>query len=180
MPTTHEFLDSLFGIKNGAFRYLSDMYDDKNSDEYKLIAHTLKNDNTLQVLKEENNFAIKAIQVRHGPIPAFAYIIEICGKTLVFSGDTNGKGFENLHLDKTDLFVAHNAIPENAGKVAQSLHMRPYQIGIIAKNINTQKLILSHRMNRSLGKEQKSTNEINKNYLGDLVFANDLDTFIIQ
>jgi len=30
MPSTHEFLDSLFGIENGAFKYLSDMYDDKN------------------------------------------------------------------------------------------------------------------------------------------------------
>ena len=180
MPTTDEFLDSLFGIENGAFKYLSDMYDDKKSNEYKLIPHTIKNNNSLQVLKEEKNFAIKAIQVQHGPIPAFAYIIDICDKTLVFSGDTNGKGFENLHLDKTDLFIAHNAIPEQAGKVAQFLHMRPSQIGEIAKKINTKKLVLSHRMNRSLGKEKETEQEIRKNYSGDIVFANDLDTFTVQ
>ncbi len=180
MPSTHEFLDSLFGIENGAFKYLSDMYDDKKSNEYKLIAHTLKKDEVLQVLKEEKNLTIKAVQVQHGPIPAFAYIIELCGKTLVFSGDTNGKGFKNLHLDKTDLFVAHNAISEQAGEIAQSLHMRPSQIGEIAKKINTKKLVLSHRMNRSLGKEQQTTAEINKTYKGYLAFANDLDIFIVQ
>ena len=180
MPSTHEFFDSLFGIDNGAFKYLSDMYDDKKSNEYKLIPHSVKNNDTLQDLKDENNFAIKTLQVQHGPIPAFAYIIELCGKTLVFSGDTNGTGFENLRLNKTNLFIAHNAIPEHAGKVAQSLHMRPSQIGEIAKKIHTDKLILSHRMNRSLGKEQETRREIRKFFSGEMTFANDLDVFIVK
>ncbi len=180
MPSTKAFLDSLFGIENGAFQYLSDMYDDKNSNEYKLIPHTLKDNNTIQILIKEKNLTIKAIQVQHGPIPAFAYIIELCGKTLVFSGDTNGNGFENLHLSKTDLFIAHNAIPEQAGKIAQSLHMRPSQIGEIAKKIHTEKLILSHRMQRSLGKEQETRQEISKAFSGEMTYANDLDIFIVE
>ena len=180
MPSTKAFLDSLFGIKNGAFQYLSDMYDDKQSNEYKLIPHVLKDTKKLQNLIATDDFTIQAIQVQHGPIPAFAYVITLCGKTVVFSGDTNGKGFENLDLAKTDLFIAHNAIPENAGEIAQSLHMRPSQIGKIAKNIGTDKLILSHRMNRTLGNEQQTIKEIRKNYNSTLFFANDLAVFTVQ
>jgi|GEM_PF-4721082 len=51
----------------------------------------------------------------HDPIPAVAYLVEACNKTLVFCGDTNSEGFENLKLENTDLFVAHKTIPETTG-----------------------------------------------------------------
>ena len=178
MPSTTGFLQSLFSEKNGAYQYLSDFYD--NDDEvadYRLIPHDIKDTAETQLIFQNENVIISAQQVKHGPIPAFAYIINICGQTIVFSGDTNGDGFENLTLSKTDFFIAHNAIPESAGRVAKSLHMTPTQIGEIARHLNTNKLILSHRMNRTLGKEELTTKLIQKTYKGDIFIANDLDVF---
>lgn len=180
MPSTTQFLEGLFDIDNGAYKYLSDMYNDKNSDEYKLIPKVLQDNAKTQIIYKHDGMIIFAQKVKHGPIPAFAYVISICGKTIVFSGDTTGVGFENLKLDKTDLFIAHNAIPQGAGPVAKSLHMTPTQIGEIAKQLNTQKLIISHRMKRTLGKEQQTKQLIQKNYTGKIYFANDLDVFKIH
>ncbi len=177
MPSTTEFISALFDKKEGAYRYLSDMVDTKQNSAYKLLPNSIKNVEKTQMIFKKNGLTIFAHKVRHGPIPAFAYIIQSCGETLVFSGDTNGEGFENLKLDKTDVFIAHNAIPENAGRIAKSLHVTPSQIGEIAKHINTKKLILSHRMKRTLGKEQQTLDEIKKNYSGSTIFANDLDVF---
>ena len=175
MPSTQEFLDNLFGKGQGAFRYLSDMYNDMNSNGYHLIAHTILDKSELQLIFETKTLKVKALKVEHGPIPAFAYIIYACGKTIVFSGDTNGKGFEKLKLKKTDVFIAHNAIPENAGQVAKFLHMTPLQIGRIAQSLKTSRLILSHRMNRTLGRERQTIKGVQKNYIGKLQFADDLD-----
>ena len=177
MPSMTEFIAALFNKNKGAFKYLSDMVDVDQNSAYKLVPNSIKNFEKTQTIFKKDGLTILAHKVKHGPIPAFAYIIQSCGKTLVFSGDTNGQGFENLELKNTDLFVAHNAVPENAGRIAKSLHITPSQIGEIAKHINTKKLILSHRMKRTLGKEQQTLDEIKKNYSGTVVFANDLDVF---
>ncbi len=177
MPSMTEFVAALFDKNKGAFKYLSDMVDVEQNSDYKLVSNNIKNVEKTQMIFKKDGLTIFAHKVKHGPIPAFAYIIQSCGETLVFSGDTNGQGFENLELKNTDLFVAHNAVPENAGRVAKSLHMTPTQIGEIAKHINTKKLILSHRMNRTLGKEQQTLDEIKKNYSGTVIFADDLDVF---
>ncbi|MBL4661097.1 MAG: MBL fold metallo-hydrolase [Alcanivoracaceae bacterium] len=181
MPSTTGFLQSLFGEKKGAYQYLSDFYD--NDDEvadYRLIPHDIENITGTQLIFQNDKMTISAQQVKHGSIPAFAYVINICGLTVVFSGDTNGDGFENLTLAKTDFFIAHNAIPESAGRIAKLLHMTPTQIGEIAKHLNTRKLILSHRMNRTLGKEELTKKLIQKTYKGDIFIANDLDIFELE
>jgi ribonuclease BN (tRNA processing enzyme) len=178
MPSTKEFLSGLFDQKKGAYKYLSDFYQNKDEvADYRLQAIDINNDNKTQLIYSSGNIQIHAQKVKHGPIPAMAYLINICGKTIVYSGDTNGKGFENLILDHTDLFIAHNAIPENAGRIAKSLHMTPSQIGQIAKQINAKKIVLSHRMNRTLGKEKQTVEFIKKHYQGAIEFANDLDVF---
>lgn len=179
MPSAETFLNALFDKDNGGFKYLSDMYNDKSSDEYKLIANNIENSNSTQQIFKDEVLTISAQQVTHGPIPAFAYVFEVCKQTIVVSGDTNGEGFENLKLDKTDLFIAHNAIPESAGKIAKSLHMTPTQIGEIANHLNTQKLILSHRMKRTLGEEEQTIQLVQKKFRGQILFANDLDIFIV-
>jgi hypothetical protein len=48
-------------------------------------------------------------------MPALGWPIEIGGKAIVFSGDTNGEGDDLVRLAKNaDLFIAHNAVPEGA------------------------------------------------------------------
>jgi ribonuclease BN (tRNA processing enzyme) len=178
MPSTKEFLATLFDQKLGAYKYLSDFYQNKDEvADYRLLANDIGNNYKTQLIYSSDGIQIHAQQVQHGPIPAIAYVINICGKTIVYSGDTNGKSFENLLLDHTDLFIAHNAIPENAGRVAQSLHMTPSQIGQIATQIKAKKIILSHRMNRTLRKENQTSQFIKKHYQGPIEFVNDLDVF---
>ena len=98
-------------------------------------------------------------------------------KSVVFSGDTNGEG----HLAKlaagADLLVAHNAVPETAQGTERSLHMPPSTIGRIAKNANVKQLVLSHRMQRTVGRESEALEQIRRHYTGPAVFANDLDCF---
>ena len=84
------------------------------------------------------------------------------------------KTFSTL-AKNSDIVVAHNAIPQGAGGVAARLHMQPSDIGVIAAETNPGKLVLSHRMNRSLGKETQTEAEIRKHYDGDIIFADDLD-----
>ena len=118
------------------------------------------------------------MRVIHGGVPALAWRIELAGKSLVFSGDTNGDGDGLRRLAAgADLFVAHNAVPEGATGVERRLHMPPSVIGQIAADARVKSLVLSHRMLRTLGKEDQTQSEIRKRYSGPLQFANDLDCF---
>jgi ribonuclease BN (tRNA processing enzyme) len=119
-----------------------------------------------------------AARVVHGSVPALAWRVEIGGKSIVFSGDTNGEGADLVRLAKdADLFIAHNAVPEGATGVERRLHMPPSVIGQIAQEAHVKRLVLSHRMLRTLGKEEQSQSEIRKNFSGPVAFANDLDCF---
>jgi ribonuclease BN (tRNA processing enzyme) len=125
--------------------------------------------------------ALYAVTVIHGQVPALAWRIEIGGKRIVFSGDTNGEGEGLTQLaSNADLFVAHNAVPEGATGVERRLHMPPSVIGATAANAHVKQLVLSHRMLRTLGKENETETEIKRRYSGPIQFANDLDCFPIK
>jgi ribonuclease BN (tRNA processing enzyme) len=116
--------------------------------------------------------------VIHGSVPALAWRVEIGGKSIVFSGDTNGEGADLVRLAKdADLFIAHNAVPEGVTGIERQLHMPPSVIGQIAQEAHVKRLVLSHRMLRTLGHEERSLAEIRKNFSGLVDFANDLDCF---
>ncbi len=57
------------------------------------------------------------------------------------------------------------------------LHMPPSVIGRIAANARVKQLVLSHRMQRTLGHETQTRHTIQKSYQGSVEFANDLDCF---
>jgi ribonuclease BN (tRNA processing enzyme) len=126
------------------------------------------------------DMALYAVSVTHGAFPTLAWRVEIGGKRIVFSGDTNGEGegLTQLATD-ADLFIAHNAVPEGATGVERRLHMPPSVIGTTAANARVKQLVLSHRMLRTLGpeKQQQTQSEIRRHYTGPLQFANDLDCF---
>jgi len=58
--------------------------------------------------------------------------------------------------------------------------MPPSVIGQIAAEAHVKKLVLSHRMLRTLGKEDQTLSEIRKRYSGPVEFANDLDCYPIK
>jgi ribonuclease BN (tRNA processing enzyme) len=181
MPSTTEFVSDFFGEKRGVYRYLSELYATREKGSYKMHPHNVLAGATPVAVFRRADLAISAVRVLHGAFPALAWRVEIDGKVLVFSGDTNGRGLGLVRLaTNADLFVAHNAVPEGVTGVERSLHMPPSVIGQIAGDAKVKNLVLSHRMLRTLGKEDQTRTEIMKRYSGPLEFANDLDCFPVN
>lgn len=175
MPSAIAFVQRLFGAE-GAFAYLSDYLDGRES--YRLLPHDVEASGKRQQQVMSEPYHLTAVPVHHGPVPALAWRVEIGGRSLVFSGDMSNRNDMLTGLAKqADLLVAHHAIPEQAGAVARSLHMPPSVIGQIAARAGVKQLVLSHRMNRTLGLEPDSTRLIRKDYAGPLQFADDLQCF---
>lgn len=131
--------------------------------------------------RQRGPITIDLIPVDHGSVPALAYRIEIYGKSIVFSGDTSAKSNNLIPLAMScDLFVAHHAIPEGASGIARSLHMPPSRIGQIAAFAHVKKLLLSHRMHRTYGKESQSEEIIENYYDGPILWAEDLDKITLD
>jgi ribonuclease BN (tRNA processing enzyme) len=176
MPATVEFVRSLFG-PDGAFRYLSDYLN--GSESYRLLPSNVPaTGKTTQLVLSTPAYKITAVPVHHGPIPALAWRVELAGHSIVFSGDMNND-YDTLAglAAEADLLVAHHAIAEQAGGAARTLHMPPSVIGMIASHAKVKRLVLSHRMQRTLGQEAHTTQLIKKHYHEPMVFAEDLQCF---
>jgi ribonuclease BN (tRNA processing enzyme) len=178
MPSTVEFVYDFFGDKHGAFRYLSELLVPGGEGDYKLQPHNVVASPKPAEVFRRSGIAAQAVRVVHGGFPSLAWRVEIGGKAIVFSGDTNGEaaGLRQLAAN-ADLFVAHNAVPEGVTGVERNLHMPPSVIGEIAAEAHVKHLVLSHRMLRTLGKENQTQSEIEKKFSGPVTFANDLDCF---
>jgi ribonuclease BN (tRNA processing enzyme) len=181
MPATTEFVSDFFGSQRGAYRYLSELLAPQERGSYKLQPHNVLADSPSSEVFRSGDLAVRAARVVHGAVPALAWRVELTGKIIVFSGDTNGEG-EGLALlaNNADLFVAHNSVPEGAAGVERRLHMPPSVIGQIASGARVKRLVLSHRMLRTLGTEDQTQAEIRKRFSGPIQFANDLDCFPLQ
>ncbi len=180
MPSTVDFVNAFFNNRNGVYRYLSELLVSQEKGSYKLQPHNVVGGAVSTAVFRDAHLSVYAARVTHGSVPALAWRVEIGGKSMVFSGDTNGQGADLANLAKdADLFIAHNAVPEVATGVERRLHMPPSVIGQIAQEAHVKRLVLSHRMLRTLGKEEESKSEISKNFLGPVAFANDLDCFPI-
>ena len=176
MPATTQFIQRLFGA-SGAYHYLSDYLD--GSEDYRLLVHDVEaNGRKQQRVIDDHKYKITAVPIHHGPIPSLAWRIEMGGRSFVISGDMNNDYHTLGGLAQgAELLVAHHAIPEGVGGIARNLHMPPSVIGEIAAGAKVGQLVLSHRMNRTLGREQESTTQIRKHYRGKLGFAEDLECF---
>jgi ribonuclease BN (tRNA processing enzyme) len=177
-PSTIEFVADLFDHKRGAYRYLADFLAGKDGG-YALQAHDIDlGAREIRTVLSARDLTLAATQVIHGGVPAIAWRVSVGGKTIVFSGDTNG---DNGNLERlatgADLFVAHNAVPEGETGAARQLHMPPSVIGRIAKTAGVGRVVLSHRMLRTLGRESETRSVIARVYPGSVAFAEDLDCF---
>ena len=181
MPSTVEFVNDLFGDKHGAYSYLSELLVPGEDGSNKMQPHNVAGSATPVVQFRSGDLAAYSVRVIHGAVPALAWRIEVGGKRIVFSGDTNGEGAGLVELAmNADLFIVHNAVPEGARGVERNLHMPPSVIGQIAADAHVKHLVLSHRMLRTLGKEKQTQSEIEKRYSGPLDFSNDLDCFPVK
>jgi ribonuclease BN (tRNA processing enzyme) len=181
MPSTTEFVSDLFG-DHGAYGYLSELLVPGEQGSYKMQPLNVMAASPAAVFSS-GDLAASAVRVIHGGVPALAWRVNIGGKAITFSGDTNGEGEGLVRLaTNADLFIAHNAVPEGATGVERRLHMPPSVIGQIAGDAHVKSLVLSHRMLRTLGKEgqEQTQSEIKRHYSGPLRFANDLDCLPVR
>ncbi len=179
MPSTTEFVADFFGDR-GAYRYLSEVLVPGEKSSYKLQPHNIVAGGQPVVAFRGSDLVASAVRVIHGGVPALAWGVEVSGKRIVFSGDTNGEGGLAQLAANADLFIAHNAVPEGVTGTERRLHMPPSVIGAIASDAHVKHLVLSHRMLRTLGKENDTKAEIEKRYSGPMDFANDLDCFAVR
>ena len=172
MPSTKQFIKRLFKEDKGAWQYLGDHLNGEA--RLQLKAHNIDTTKQIRRIYTQGSVTIDAISVHHGSIPAVAYRVNVGNKSITFSGDMNGEyhTLETLAKD-TDILVAHNAVPKGSTGVAAALHMTPNIIGQIAKKAHPKKVVLSHRMLRTLGREKETLREIHKYYKGSVKFAND-------
>ena len=167
-PSVSEFLQNLFG-KNGAYRYMGDILTPQ-SDSFEIVPVDIK----AKTVREYKDFKLTLLPVHHGIIPALALRIDIGDKSIVISGDTNDADKTLSHLaTDTDLFVAHHAVPQSASGYATQLHMRPSNIAQIAKSAHVKKVLLTHRMKRTIGLESQTKELIGNIYKGKILFAED-------
>jgi ribonuclease BN (tRNA processing enzyme) len=179
MPATTEFVADYFGDR-GVYRYLSELLVPGEQGSYKLQPHNVAGSEKPIAVFRNGNVSGSSVRVIHGGFPALAWRLEAGNKVIVFSGDTNGEGGLTELATNADLFIAHNAVPEGVVGVERRLHMPPSVIGQIAGDAHVKHLVLSHRMLRTLGKEDQTKAEIQKRFSGPLDFANDLDCFPLR
>ena len=183
MPSTSEFLASMFDSDQGAYSYLGSHLSKEKNGNWKILTTDIDYAPTkANAWKHGPSFddriEIRSIPVNHGPIPAIAWCIYVDDVSITFSGDTSNRWNMLEKLTKeTDILVAHNAIPEGTTGVGRKLHMPPSEIGKIARNTKVKHLVLSHRMLRTLGKEKETLSIIKETYKGKVTFANDLNCF---
>ena len=132
-PSTVDFVRAFFNSRDGIYRYLSLVLVPQEEGGYELQPHNVAGDPSSVAFRGEH-LSASAARVIHGFVPALAWRVEIGGKSIVFTGDTNGEGDDLVRLAKdADILVAHNAVPEGATGVERRLHMPPSVIGKIAQ-----------------------------------------------
>ncbi|MFK8028134.1 MAG: MBL fold metallo-hydrolase [Gammaproteobacteria bacterium] len=177
MPSASKFIHALYS-KEGAYGYLNHYIETSNKSSYHINITNVSLTKARSQFHLEHDLMITAVPVHHGPLAAVAWRVDVAGCAITFSGDMSNKFnvLADLAMD-SDILVAHNAVPENANRFALNLHMPPSEIGKIANEANVKKLILSHRMKRTLGKEKETLEMVQQHYAGAVEFSNDLDKF---
>jgi ribonuclease BN (tRNA processing enzyme) len=174
MPATSEYLQSLLGPA-GAYPYLKEYVTQTQGAAFKVKTIDVPLERQkISHYSISNAITASATFVHHGPVAAVAWRVEVAGCSIVFSGDMSNRFDVLSRLAKeVDLLVAHNAIPEEASRVAHNLHMSPSVIGKIAKQAQVKKLILSHFMLRTADQQEQNVTLIGKAYKGPIVLAED-------
>ena len=180
MPCTTEFVHDLFSDPHGAWRYLSDMVEP--------VPKEATNCSRTMLRTAQRQFSCFAMRIWPVRSERGSWSVSRAGMA---SGDwrqadrlqrryERGGGRPDTTGMNADIFVAHNAVPEGATGVERRLHMPPSVIGTIAANAHVKQLVLSHRMLRTLGKEDETQAEIKHRFSGPILFANDLDCFPVK
>jgi len=174
-PDTETFIGRLLG-PNGAYPYLAS-YLTYKSGSYRIRVRNVPSTGKRRWSRfASDDLRLSAIPVNHGDAPGLAWKVEVDDKAIVFTGDFNNlKDVVADFAKGADAIVAHHAIPENSRGNLREEYALPSQLGRIASQAETRMLILSHRTNRTRGKESISRKHIEENYDGYVLFADDME-----
>lgn len=174
-PGLRAYMGALFDARRGAYRYLSGYLDGSGGLVKAELTEIPAGTQTARRAFGNAAFTLKAVGVHHGSVPALAYLVEVAGRKIAFSGDQGGgnPGFAAM-IKGADILVMDHAVPEDAGEVEASLHDRPSEIGALAAQADVKRLVLSHNMARSLKTLPDNLARIAKAYHGPVVVASDL------
>jgi ribonuclease BN (tRNA processing enzyme) len=177
-PGLVDYMNSLLGGENGAYRYLSGYLDGSGGlAKLRLIEVARDEGVALSILGQQSPAdRVDALYVPHGIVPALAYRIRIGDKSIVFSGDQNGSDDRFIEFAKNaDILVMHMVVPEGVKGAGLKLHAPPSVIGNIAAKAEVNTLVLSHFMARSLKELDRNVSIVRSKFDGSVVIANDLD-----
>ena len=181
VASAEEFVERAIGSKAGMYPYLGNVLDKEAHSAYKITVTNIPwsySDLNVKTIYQQGGIRVKTVSTHHGPFPSQGYRVELAGCSITFSGDMSGRLGAMPDLAKnTDVFVAHNAIPEDATGTAALLHMTPSMIGKIAQRAHVKKLLLTHLMKRSLSIKKSTLQLIKQNYKGAVSYPNDLECF---
>lgn len=177
-PGLNTFLDSLFREPDGAYAYLSGVFDGSGG-MVQIDAIEIANNGsqTVNVYGDDDTpLQISASHVPHGIVPSIAYRVRVGDTSIVFGSDQNGNdpAFAKFAKDAT-LLVMHMPVPEDIAGLGRRLHAPPSVIASIASKANAETLLLSHLMQRSLRDLDGNVELVKAGYDGRVIVANDLD-----
>lgn len=182
-PGIRGFLNGLLSDDAGAYRYLSGYFDGSDGLARLSIGeiHAGFEGTLPKTGSERAAFAVDAMHVPHGIVPALAFRVRIGNSSIVFSGDQNGDNprFVDFARD-ANVLVMHMPVPLNPDRVARRLHAPPDVIAGIAAESGAETLVLSHFMARSLRDLEGNTDPILAAFDGRVHVAADLDCIVVR
>lgn len=136
-PSTHEFLDGLFG-ENGTFRAIGERV------EFESVTIDVSAEAPTEVFSNES-IRVRAIGVPHGDVPALGYRVDVGEYSVAFATDQNGSNpaFTEL-IEGADVLIAHFSASEQATGFLAALHAKPSVWGQMATDASVGTLVLSH------------------------------------
>ncbi|MGA2230058.1 MAG: MBL fold metallo-hydrolase [Tepidisphaeraceae bacterium] len=174
-PSTKRFVDLLFGPQ-GAFAYLEGFSAPMTIDATDVDA-TVHSGARPQTLLDHDGLKIDAIAGHHFDAPAIIYRVDYKGRSVVFSGDIDPLGLEDLRLiaDHCDLLVFNTVVldPPHSPAILYALHTPPKRIGEVAGAAHVGALLLTH-LNPSIDQAHAEVlASIRRSYVGPVTFAED-------
>jgi len=119
-----------------------------------------------------------ATRVVHGGVPGLGWRVSMGDKNIVFFRRWQWRQRQSGTSRKERGFIRRTQCnPEGETDSARQLHMPPSVIARIGQTAGVKRIVLSHLMLRTLGRESETQAVISRTYSGPVVFANDLDCF---
>ncbi len=173
-PSTKRFVDLLFG-KDGAWAYLADFSAPVTMAPTDVDAGPAGGGP--RTLLEEDGLKISAIAGHHDDAPAVIYRVDYKGRGVVFTGDIDPAGLDNLRriAGGCDLLVFNAVVldPPGSPTILYSLHTPPGKIGEAAAAAHAGAVLLTHLNPTVDGSRDDVVASIRRHYAGPVTFAGD-------